>query len=323
MKVLVAGGAGYIGSVAVEELLKAGHAVAVFDNLSKGHERAVHPEASFFRGDLGDSGRLEEALDGCEAVLHFAADSLVGESMRDPGKYFKNNIGNTLSLLEAMRKKEIRKIVFSSTAAVYGEPENLPIQEFDRQVPTNPYGESKKMIEGILRWYEKVFGFRFAVLRYFNAAGASGRCGEDHAPESHLIPLVLQVALGKRDSIEVFGEDYPTEDGTCVRDYIHVIDLAQAHVQALEALDKRSFTFNLGNGLGFSVKQVIEAARLITGHPIPVKQASRREGDPAVLVASSEAIKKELGWAPRHPGIDSIVESAWLWHLTHREGYGE
>lgn len=321
MRVLVAGGAGYIGSVAVEQLLKAGYEVVVYDNLSKGHRAAVHPDARFVEGTLADEEGLKAALAGCEAVLHFAADSLVGESMKDPGKYFRNNVGNALTLLKCMDEVGVRKIVFSSTAAVYGEPESVPIREHDQKVPTNPYGESKKIIEQMLKWYESIHGFRYAVLRYFNAAGASERCGEDHAPESHLIPLVLQVALGKRSHIEIFGEDYPTEDGTCVRDYIHVIDLADAHIRALEALEQGSCTYNLGNGLGFSVKQVVEAARRITGHPIPVKLGTRRQGDPAVLVASSERIKETLGWNPQYPGIDAIVESAWNWHSRHPEGY--
>lgn len=321
MNVLVAGGAGYIGSVAVEELLKAGHEVVVYDNLSKGHRLAVHPDARFVEGDLADRDCLKSALQGCDAVLHFAADSLVGESMRDPGKYFRNNIGNALALFDAMRETEVRKIVFSSTAAVYGEPTRIPISENDPHLPTNPYGESKLAIERILRWYEQIHGFRYAVLRYFNAAGASERCGEDHSPESHLIPIILQVALGQREKLDIFGNDYPTPDGTCVRDYVHVIDLASAHILALGSLDRGSCTYNLGNGLGFSVGEVVDVARKVTGHPIPVVMSPRRVGDPAELVASSDAIRRDLGWQPQHAKLEDIVASAWEWHRHHPNGY--
>lgn len=321
MNVLVAGGAGYIGSVAVEELLKAGHNVVVYDNLSKGHRAAVHPDARFVEGNLADRECLLSALKGCDAVLHFAADSLVGESMKDPGKYFRNNIGNTLALLDAMREAGVCKIVFSSTAAVYGEPTRIPISEADPHLPTNPYGESKLIIERILRWYEKIHGFRYAVLRYFNAAGASQRCGEDHSPESHLIPIILQVALGKREKLDIFGNDYPTPDGTCVRDYVHVIDLASAHILALGALDRGSCTYNLGNGKGFSVGEVVDVARKVTGHAIPVVMSPRRSGDPAELVASSDAIRRDLGWQPQHAKLEDIVASAWEWHRHHPNGY--
>lgn len=326
MRIMVVGGAGYIGSVMVEELLKAGDEVVVYDNLSRGHRRAVSPEAAFVEGDLADRDRVEALLRqyAVEAIMHFAAYALVGESMTCPEVYFRNNVGNTLTLLAAALAAGVGKFVFSSTAATYGEPEQVPIQEMDRQVPTNPYGESKLMVEKILGWYSRLHGFRYASLRYFNASGASADHGEDHDPETHLIPLVLQVALGQRDHVEIYGADYPTPDGTCIRDYVHVVDLAQAHILALRALsEKESFVCNLGNGSGFSVREVIETARKVTGREIRAVESLRRAGDPASLVASSEKIKRELGWAPRYAALEDIIESAWRWHRDHPKGYAD
>jgi UDP-glucose 4-epimerase len=314
MNILVTGGAGYIGSVTVEQLIAAGHQVVVYDSLYKGYAEAVHPDATFVQADLADKAAVAKALsdNGVEAVMHFAADSLVGESVQRPAKYFRNNVINTLNLLEAMQEAGVRRFVLSSTAAVYGEPESTPIREDARLRPTNPYGESKLAIERFLPWYGGAYGLRWASLRYFNAAGASDNYGELHDPETHLIPIVLQAALGKRPYIEVFGDDYPTADGTCIRDYVHVIDLAVAHILALAALEQReSVIYNLGNGQGFSNKQVIEVARKVTGKQIPMKVGPRRPGDPAVLVASSERIRTELGWQPRYPDLAQIIETAW------------
>src|ERR1700730_7340312 len=315
MRVLVTGGAGYIGSLVVEELLAQGHISVVFDNLSKGHRESVAPGAEFIQGELLDRQSLETVLVGhkIEAVVHMAADSLVGESFQNPAKYYANNVGAGLSLLEAIRSAHVSRIVFSSTAAVYGEPERQPIQESDPTLPTNPYGETKLALEKALHWYEQAYGLRYVSLRYFNAAGATARCGELHDPETHLIPLLLQVAAGKRPPLEVFGDDYPTRDGTCVRDYIHVSDLARAHVLALGVLSGKSAIFNLGCGGGYTVLEVIEAARQVTGHPIPLRIGPRRAGDPAVLIASSEKIQKELGWQPQQQDLRAIIESAWHW----------
>ena len=323
MKILVVGGAGYIGSVTVERLKAAGHEPVVFDNLLKGHREAVPADVPFYEGDMGSKADLDKVFgeQRIDAVMHFAALSLVGESVDHPAKYFANNVSNGLVLLDTMLAHGIKKFVFSSTAAVYGEPENWPIEEDFPHNPTNPYGESKLAYEKALKWYEKAYGLRYATLRYFNACGATGGCGEDHHPETHLIPLILQVAQGKRPHIGIFGDDYPTPDGTCVRDYIHVVDLADAHVKALSILDERSGTFNLGNGTGFSVKQVIEAARKVTGHAIPAQVLPRRAGDPAVLVASSARIREQLGWDPQHPGIETIIADAWAWHQAHPDGY--
>lgn len=326
MRVLVTGGAGYIGSVVTEELLNDGHEVVVFDNLYKGHRGAIVEGARFVEGDLRDTTRLSETLKSqrTEAVIHMAADSLVGESVAEPAKYYRNNVGAGLSLLEAMRECGVKRIVFSSTAAVYGEPEKQPIEETDALHPTNPYGETKLAFERALPWYEGAYGLHYASLRYFNAAGATERCGEDHAPETHLIPIVLQVAAGSRAQVEVYGEDYTTRDGTCVRDYIHVIDLARAHVAALSILGERSAVYNLGcGGEGYTVKEVIDAAREVTGRSIPLRTAARRAGDPAVLVASSEKIRRELGWSPRFQDLRAIIESAWAWMQSHPEGYGD
>jgi UDP-glucose-4-epimerase len=316
MNILVTGGAGYIGSVVTEQLLKDGHNVVVYDNLSKGYRESVPDKAVFIEGDIAETGKLTEIFrsNRTEAVIHMAAFSLVGESVATPLKYYKNNVAAGISLLEAMQAAEVKKIVFSSTAAVYGEPEKQPIEETDRLQPTNPYGETKLAFENTLKWFEKAYGIRYVSLRYFNAAGASERCGELHEPETHLIPIILQAALGEREYVEVYGDDYPTPDGTCIRDYIHVIDLARAHIKALEILDERSAVYNLGcGGEGYSVKQVIDAAREVTGKKIPVRYGARRAGDPAVLIASSEKIKRELGWSPQLQDLHVIIESAWKW----------
>jgi UDP-glucose 4-epimerase len=313
MRVLVTGGAGYIGSVVAEELLKDGHEVVVFDNLSKGHRDASPPGAIFVHGDLGDAPLLRETLrrNRTEAVVHMAADSLVGESVADPAKYYANNVGNGLALLDAMRELEIGRLVFSSTVAVHGEPKKLPIVESAPTDPVNPYGETKLAFERALRWYDAAYGIHSVSLRYFNAAGASERSGERHDPETHLIPLVLQTAAGERPSVTIFGDDYDTRDGTCIRDYIHVIDLARAHVLALGACDGTR-VYNLGcGGDGTTVMEVIDAAREVTGRAIAVEIGARRPGDPARLVASSARAERELGWRPALADIRGIVESAW------------
>ncbi|HUP27421.1 MAG TPA: UDP-glucose 4-epimerase GalE [Chloroflexia bacterium] len=323
--VLVTGGAGYIGSVATEMLLNAGSKVVVYDNLVKGHEGAVDPRATFVEGDISDAALLEETFRkyNIDAVMHFAAYSLVPESMQDAAKYFRNNVSNSVTLVEAMVSAEVKMIVFSSSAATYGMPDEVPIRERDKTEPINPYGETKLMFEHMLRWFDTVHGIRFVSLRYFNAAGASEKYGEVHDPESHLIPLVLQVALGQRPMIQIAGEDYPTPDGSAVRDYIHVEDLADAHILALNWLAEggESRIFNLGNGLGFSVKQVIDTAREVTGHEIPAQVGPRRPGDPPSLVASSEEISKALGWKPKYPDIKDIIRTAWDWHRRHPMGY--
>lgn len=324
MRVLVTGGAGYIGSVVSEELVNDGHQVVVYDNLVKGHQQAVVPGAEFVNGDLLDAGRLGQTLkdNKTEAVIHMAAYSLVGESVEKPAKYYHNNFVAGLVLLDAMREAGVTKIVFSSTAATYGEPEAQPIFETAPTNPTNPYGESKLACERAMHWYERAYGLRYASLRYFNAAGASERCGEDHDPESHIIPITLQAAAGKRPHVEIYGDDYPTADGTCVRDYIHVIDLARAHILALGVLNERSAIYNLGcGGDGYSVRDVIETAKRVTGKDIPVRMGPRRAGDPAVLIASSDKIKSELGWQPRFQDLGLIIESAWKWMLAHPNGY--
>lgn len=316
MNILVTGGAGYIGSVVVEETLKAGHTTVVYDNLSKGHREMVAPGAVFVEGDLLDGKLLESTFreHAIDAVIHMAAFSLVGESAKEPEKYYKNNVDGGLSLLDAMNKSQVSKIVFSSTAAVYGEPEKQPIEETDRTAPSNPYGDTKLIFEHELKKYESLHGINYVSLRYFNAAGASERCGEMHDPETHLIPIVLQCAKGEREFVEIYGEDYPTTDGTCVRDYIHVIDLARAHVMALDVLADRSAIFNLGcGGEGYSVREVIDVARDVTGATIATRVAARREGDPAVLIASSDRIREQLGWKPEFQDLRTIVESAWNW----------
>jgi UDP-glucose 4-epimerase len=324
MRVLVTGGAGYIGSVVVEELLNDGHEVVVYDNLAKGHRDSVPPGVKFFEHDLLETDRLAEALRGSEieAVIHMAADSLVGESVQKPEKYYRTNVLGGLSLLDAMKGAGVRRLVFSSTAAVYGEPEKQPIEETDPSHPTNPYGQTKLAFERALRWYEQAHAIRYASLRYFNAAGATEHCGEWHDPETHLIPLVLQAATGRRPQVDIYGDDYPTRDGTCVRDYIHVVDLARAHVLALGILGERSAIYNLGcGGGGYTVREVVNVAAEVTGRDIPTKIVARRAGDPAVLIASSSRIKSELGWAPRFQDIRKIVESAWQWLQTHPDGY--
>ena len=329
MAILVCGGAGYIGSHAVHALAAAGQEVVVVDNLQTGHAAAVAGKAAFVQGDIRDAACLDGIfrrfrIDG---VMHFAADSQVGESMVDPLKYFNNNVGGMQSLLEAMVRHGVGRIVFSSSAAVYGEPDSVPISEDAPTRPTNPYGHSKLMMEAMMRWVSVAHGIRYVSLRYFNVAGAlaDGSIGEDHSPETHLIPLILQVPLGQRKAISIFGDDYPTKDGTCVRDYIHVTDLAQAHILALDYLmaGGKSDVFNLGNGVGFTVKEVIDVARKVTGDAIPAEMAPRRSGDPAQLIASSEKAIKVLGWKPQYDSLETIVASAWNWHKNHPNGFEE
>lgn len=326
MAVLVTGGAGYIGSHAVAALLERGEDIVVVDNLQQGHREAVLG-GKLYAGDLRDLDFLDTVFkeNSIDAVIHFAANSLVGESMKLPGKYYHNNVYGTLCLLEKMNEYGVGKIVFSSTAATYGEPENIPIDEFDRTLPTNAYGETKLAMEQMMKWFDTAHGIKFISLRYFNAAGAheSGKIGEDHNPETHLIPIVLQTALGRRPHISVFGDDYNTPDGSCIRDYIHVSDLADAHVLALDKLRSGSGSgvYNLGNGKGFSVKEVIEIARKVTGKPIEAVVEPRRAGDPAVLVASSERARKELGWNPSRSDLENIIASAWSWHQANPDGY--
>lgn len=323
MRILVTGGAGYIGSIVTEQLIVSGHQVVVFDNLYQGHLDAVHPEALFVKGDLADSAAINRVFDAhrLDAVMHFASNTLVSESVEVPFKYIGDNVVNGLNLLRAAVDHGVRRFVLSSTANLFDRPQRMPIDEEERIVPGSPYGESKHLLERVLFWLDRTKGMRYAALRYFNAAGASERFGEHHEPETHLIPLVLQVAMGRRERLEIFGDDYPTPDGTCVRDYIHVVDLAQAHILALNALDSGSRTYNLGNGRGFSVRQVIETAREITGHPIPAVTGPRRPGDPAVLVASSRRISEDLGWKPRYPELRDIIQTAWDWHQRHPQGY--
>ena len=320
MAILVLGGAGYIGSHTVYELIGSGADVVVADNLETGHREAVHPQARFYQGDIRSRDFLDRLFqqEAIDAVIHFAANSLVGESMMNPLKYYDNNLCGTKVLLEAMVAHNVRKIVFSSTAATYGEPVNIPILETDPAHPTNTYGETKLAMERMFHWVGKAHGLRYVSLRYFNACGAhkSGKIGEMHQPETHLIPIILQVPLGKIKSVSIYGEDYDTRDGTCVRDYIHVTDLAQAHILAVEYLNRggESDIFNLGNGVGFTVKEVIECARKVTGHPIPAISAPRRAGDPAQLVASSEKAKNILGWNPQYDDLETIIASAWNFH---------
>ena len=327
MRILVLGGAGYIGSHTALELIRAGHEVLVVDNLVTGHREAVPEQAVFYQGDLHDFAFLDQLFqkEPIDAVIHFAAYSLVGESVTNPLKYYDNNLCGTKVLLDAMVKNGIDKIVFSSTAATYGEPENIPILESDRTAPTNPYGETKLAMEKMFHWPAAAHGLRYVSLRNFNACGAdtSGTIGEAHQPESHLIPLILQVPNGKRDAISIYGTDYDTPDGTCIRDYIHVTDLAQAHILAVSYLMNggESDIFNLGNGVGYSVREVIDVARQVTGHPIPAIETPRRAGDPARLEASSEKAKRVLGWNPVHNSLEEIISSAWKWHQTHPNGY--
>ena len=327
MKILVLGGAGYIGSHTVYELIDKGDEVVIVDNLETGHIESVHKKAKLYKGDIRDREFIDSVFEKEEidAVIHFAANSLVGESMTNPLKYYDNNLCGTKVLLESMVAHGIDKIVFSSTAATYGEPEKLPIEENDKTEPTNTYGETKLSMEKMFKWTGLAHGLRFVSLRYFNACGAhkSGEIGEAHAPETHLIPLILQVPNGQREAISIFGDDYDTKDGTCVRDYIHVTDLAQAHILAVEYLVKgnESNIFNLGNGVGFTVKEVIETARKVTGDPIKAILSPRRAGDPGTLIASSEKAKKILGWKPEHADLEEIISSAWKWHKGHPNGY--
>lgn len=325
MKVLVTGGAGYIGSVVCGELLRAGHQVVVLDNLSHGHREAVPKQAELVVSELADRTTLDALLQRgrFDAVMHFAALIEAGESMKAPEQFFRNNTATTLTLLEAMLAAGVRRFVFSSTAALFGNPDRTPIEEDDPVHPTNAYGESKLLVERMLAWFHQIHGLRYASLRYFNAAGAaSAECGEAHQPETHLIPRILNVALGKAEHATIFGTDYPTADGTCVRDYIHVSDLASAHLLALHGLDRSErLIYNLGNGQGFSVREMIDVARKVSGREIPVVEAPRRDGDPAVLIASSAKIRRELGWQPKFTDLESIVESAWQWHLRNPEGF--
>ncbi len=326
MSILICGGAGYIGSHMVAELLAQNKEVLILDNFEKGHEDAILG-GKIYKGDLRDRSILDKIFteNHVEAVIDFAAYSLVGESMVEPLKYFNNNISGTITLLEAMKDHNVKYIVFSSTAATYGEPENTPILENDKTIPTNAYGESKLLVEKILKWCDTCYGIKFTVLRYFNATGAhiNGKIGEDHSPETHLIPLILQVALNKRNEILIFGDDYNTKDGTCVRDYIHVSDLASAHLLALNRLMNggESRIYNLGNGTGFTVKEVINVAREVTNHPIPAKIVSRRAGDPAILIASSDKAISELNWKPKFNSLETIIKTAWEWHSNHPNGY--
>jgi len=321
MNVFVTGGAGYIGSVCVEELCDSGHTVTVFDNLTEGHRSAVDPRAQFVQGDFGDRSLIFAAVkdSGAQAVIHFAASALVGESMTDPSKYFRNNVASAVNLADAAVAAGVEKFVFSSTCATYGPPDRVPMDESLPQRPINPYGESKLMFEQVLKWYRQIHGLDFVAFRYFNAAGASARFGEHHRIETHLIPNILYVAQGKKPHVEMYGTDYPTPDGTCIRDYIHIADLAQAHRLAL-APGKSGF-FNLGNGEGFSVKEVIAACERVAGKSIPVIAKPRRAGDPPKLVAAAAKAVEELGWRPRFPQLDDIVATAWAWHQKHPDGY--
>lgn len=329
MAILVCGGAGYIGSHCVYALIEKSEQVVVVDSLQTGYKGAVHSNAKFYQGDLKDRVFLDKVFEenDIEAVIHFAASSLVGVSMTVPLAYYDNNVYGSQILLETMNKHHVNKIVFSSTAAVYGEPENIPILETDRTIPTNPYGETKLAVEKMMRWADQAHGIKHIVLRYFNVAGAhpGGMIGEAHNPETHLIPLILQVPLNQRQSITIFGEDYDTPDGTCIRDYIHVMDLVDAHLLALDKLREgsQSNVYNLGNGEGFSVKEMIEAARKVTGHPIPAVLADRRAGDPSKLVASSQKAQQELGWSPKYARVEDIIETAWNWHKNNPKGYTE
>jgi len=327
VKLLVVGGAGYVGSTSVERFVEAGHQVIVYDDLSSGHAAAVPDGARLVLGDIADRQRLGDLLsDGVDAVLHCAARSLVGESMVDPGLYYRTNVAGGVELLEAMRAAGVTRLVFSSTAAVYGEPRRVPIAEADRTQPINPYGETKLAFEGAMRWFCAAHDFRGISLRYFNVAGATERNGEDHDPETHLMPIVLRVAAGEATHVQIFGQDYPTPDGTCIRDFIHVRDLANAHLLALEATgegDASLEVYNLGSAAGFSVREVVEAARRVTGRSIPARPVKRRSGDPPVLVASSRRARRELGWQPMHSTLEQMLADAWAWRLAHPNGYAD
>ena len=323
MHVFVTGAAGYIGSICVEQLLDARHSVTVFDNLTEGHRRAVDKRAKFIQGDLADRALITDAIKQAspEVIIHFAANALVGESMTNPGKYFRNNVASGLNLLDAAIEAKVRKFVFSSTCATYGPPDRIPMTEDLPQRPINPYGESKLMFEKMLNWYQQIHGLEFVAFRYFNAAGASAQFGEYHRVETHLIPNVLKVPLGQAQHCEIFGTDYPTPDGTCIRDYIHIIDLADAHILAM-APGKKGF-YNLGNGDGYSVREVIATCEKVAGRKIPVIEKPRRPGDPPKLVASAEKAKREFGWKPKYPKLEQIVATAWEWHKKHPRGYAE
>ena len=323
LNVLVTGGAGYIGSAVVEELLVDGHTPVVYDNLVAGHAEAVPSGVAFVRGDLFDGGLLRSTLasQAIDAVIHLAAFLQPNESMTNPGTYFQNNVAGTVALLNAMAEQQVRRFILSSTCATFGDPVYTPIDEQHPQQPISPYGVSKLMIEQMLPWYEQAYGIRYSCMRYFNACGATPERGEDHEPEIHLIPLILQVAMGKRPHIKIFGTDYDTRDGTCIRDYIHISDLGRAHVLALAPLEQRSRNFNLANGDGFTVREVIEAARKVTGKAITVVEERRRAGDPPVMIGDSRRARAELGWEPRYRAIESIIQSAWDWHLRYPQGY--
>jgi UDP-glucose 4-epimerase len=323
MHIFVTGGAGYIGSICSEELINAGHRVTIFDNLTEGHRLAVDKRAQFVQGDLANREEIFAAIAQArpEAVMHFAANALVGESMTNPSKYFRNNVAAGINLLDAMIDAGVKKFVFSSTCATYGAPEKIPMDERLSQKPINPYGQSKLMFEQVLHWYDKIYGLVYVNLRYFNAAGASEQFGEDHRIETHLIPNVLKVALGQKEKVEIYGEDYATPDGTCIRDFIHIRDLAAAHMLALGR--EASASYNLGSGEGFSVLQVVDIARKVTGHPIPAVVREARPGDPPRLVASSHKITSELGWRPKYARLQPIIESAWAWHQKYPNGYGD
>lgn len=329
MSILVLGGAGYIGSHAVDLLIQKGYQVVVVDNLLTGHRQAVHPQAVFYEGDIRNRSLMDEVFmkESIDGVIHFAASSLVGESVEQPLKYFDNNVIGTIVTLETMEKHGVKNIVFSSTAATYGEPDEVPITESTLTNPKNPYGESKLMMEKIMKWCDEAYGIKYVALRYFNVAGAKldGTIGEDHAPETHLVPLILQTALGQREAITIFGEDYETKDGTCVRDYVHVVDLCEAHLLALEYLQTggKSEAINLGSNEGFSVKEMVAQARQVTGKKIPAVMGARRAGDPSILVAQSEKAKKVLGWQPKYTNIEMILQTAWQWHQGHPKGYDD
>jgi UDP-glucose 4-epimerase len=323
MHIFVTGGAGYIGSICSEELLNAGHEVTIFDNLTEGHRKAVDPRAKFIQGELANRDEILPAVAAAKpaAIMHFAANALVGESMTNPSKYFRNNVASGINLVDAAVEAGVKKFIFSSTCATYGTPEKVPIDERLPQKPINPYGLSKLMFEQILHWYDKIYGLVHVNLRYFNAAGASEKYGEDHRIETHLIPNIIKVALGQREKAEIFGDKYPTPDGTCIRDYIHILDLAQAHMLALGA--EKSENYNLGCGEGFSVRQVIEVVQKVSGVPIPVTVKPPRAGDPPRLVSGSHKIMTQLGWKPKYPRLQPIIESAWAWHQKYPNGYGD
>ncbi|MCI5799637.1 MAG: UDP-glucose 4-epimerase GalE [Victivallales bacterium] len=323
MRVFVAGGAGYIGSACTEYLLDRGYEVTVFDDLITGHIEAVDPRAKFIKANLADRENLKKVVKegNYDAIMHFAAFSLVGESMKNPSKYFNNNLANAINLADAAVEGGVKTFVFSSTAATFGEPKEIPIKEDAPQLPINPYGESKLCFEKVLNWYSKIYGLKYAALRYFNAAGATEKYGEDHNPETHLIPILLQVAQGKREKAMLFGDDYDTPDGTCIRDYIHILDLAQAHEKALYA--PKSGHYNLGTGSGLSVMQILEAARKVTGHPIPAEVVPRRPGDPPRLIADSTRARQELGWKPQFENAEAIIASVWKWLQKHPNGYSK